>query len=76
MAGESPQLSMRAGPIDFLARAVRLEAGTTKNKDGREVTISNLAYELLKLCTPTAKRKTHSSITRRNGDAVRDFRGP
>lgn len=70
----SELLSMRVGQIDLLARTIRLEPGTTKNKDGREVTMTNRVYELLKLCAH-GKAAESSLFTRRNGKAVRDFRG-
>lgn len=62
------------GQIDFLARTIRLEPGTTKNKDGREVTMTNRVYELLKLCAH-GKDAEAFLFTRRNGGAVRDLRG-
>jgi integrase len=65
---------MRVSQIDLLARTIRLEPGTTKNKDGREVTMTNRVYELLKLCAH-GKAAEAFLFTRRNGKAVRDFRG-
>ena len=65
---------MRVGQIDLLARTIRLEPGTTKNKDGREVTMTHRVYELLKLCAH-GKESEAFLFTRRNGEAVRDFRG-
>jgi integrase len=44
-------LSMRVKQVDLLARTLRLEPGTTKNGDGREVTMTRGVYELLKLCS-------------------------
>lgn len=66
--------SMRVVQIDFLARTIRLEPGTTKNKDGREVTMTNRVYELLKHCAH-GKEAGAFLFTRRNGKRVRDFRG-
>jgi Cu/Ag efflux protein CusF len=64
----------RVKQIDLLARTIRLEPGTTKNRDGREVTMTRRVHELLKLC---AFGKTGDSFvfTRSNGKPVRDFRG-
>ena len=70
----SELLRMKVGQIDFLARTIRLEPGTTKNKDGREVTMTKRVYELLKLCAH-GKQADAFLFTRRNGEAVRDFRG-
>jgi integrase len=67
-------LSMRVKQIDLLARTFRLEPGTTKNGDGREVTMTKRVYELLKLCGH-AKNADDHLFTRSNGKPVRDFRG-
>jgi integrase len=67
-------LSMRAKQIDLLARIIRLEPGTTKNRDGREVTMTKRVYELLKVCSH-AKSGDDFIFTRTNGKPVRDFRG-
>jgi integrase len=67
-------LSMRVKQIDLLARTIRLEPGTTKNGDGREVTMTKRVYELLKLCAH-AKNADDHLFTRSNGKPVRDFRG-
>jgi integrase len=70
----SELLNMRVSQVDVLARTIRLEPGTTKNRDGREVTMTRRVHELLKLC---AFGKTLESFvfTRSNGEPVRDFRG-
>lgn len=70
----SELLSMRVKQVDLLAGTIRLEPGTTKNKDGREVAMTKRAYELLKLCCH-AKQPDDFVFTRRNGKPVLDFRG-
>ena len=67
-------LSMRVEQVDLLARTIRLEPGTTKNRDGREVTMTKRVYGLLKLCSH-AKAAEEFVFTRSNGKPVRDFRG-
>ena len=42
--------SMRVRQVDLAARVIRLEPGTTKNRDGREVTITDSLYLLLSSC--------------------------
>jgi integrase len=42
--------SMRVRQVDLAARVIRLEPGTTKNRDGREVTITDSLYILLSSC--------------------------
>ena len=67
-------LNMRVKQIDLLSRTIRLEPGTTKNHDGREVTMTRRVQELLKLCV-FGKTAESFVFTRSNGQAVRDFRG-
>jgi integrase len=38
---------MRVREVDMLARTLRLEPGTTKNRDGREVTMTDTIYRLM-----------------------------
>jgi integrase len=70
----SELLSMRVSQIDLLSRTIRLEPGTTKNRDGREVTMTKRVHELLKLCV-FGKTPEEFVFTRSNGQPVRDFRG-
>ena len=42
--------SMRVRQVDLLARLIRLEPGTTKNRDGSEVTTTDSVYILLSSC--------------------------
>jgi integrase len=67
-------LGMRVKQVDLLSRTIRLEPGTTKNRDGREVTMTKRVYELLKLCV-FGKTSEDFVFTRSNGKAVCDFRG-
>ncbi|HEX6505349.1 MAG TPA: tyrosine-type recombinase/integrase, partial [Terriglobales bacterium] len=69
----SELLRMRVNQVDLLSRTIRLEPGTTKNKDGREVTMTTRVYELLKLCVH-AKQPDDFLFTRTNGKPVREFR--
>jgi len=43
-------LRMKVREVDLLARTLRLEPGTTKNRDGREVTMTNAVYALMSQC--------------------------
>ena len=67
-------LKMRVKQVDLLARTIRLEPGTTKNRDGREVTMTRRVHELLKLCV-FGKTADSFVFTRSDGKPVRDFRG-
>lgn len=67
-------LNMRVKQVDVLAGTIRLEPGTTKNRDGREVTMTKRVCELLKLCV-FGKKPDDYVFTRSNGKPVRDFRG-
>jgi integrase len=66
--------NLRVGQIDLLSKTIRLEPGTTKNKDGREVTMTKRVHELLKLCV-YGKAGEDFVFTRSHGRPVRDFRG-
>jgi integrase len=69
----SELLNMRVGQVDLLARTIRLEPGTTKNREGREVTMTSAAYSLLSTCV-TGKTANDYVFTRSSGQRVRDFR--
>jgi integrase len=69
----SELLNLRVGQVDLGARTIRLEPGTTKNLEGREVTIeSGRLLELLRQCIGS-KRPDHHVFTRGN-KPIRDFR--
>jgi hypothetical protein len=63
---------MRVKQIGLLAKTIRLEPGTTKNGDGREVTMTKRVYELLRLCAH-AKKPDDYLFTRTSGDAGARF---
>lgn len=67
-------LSMQVKQLDLMSRSIRLEPGTTKNRDGREVMMTKRVHELLKLCA-FGKQPDDFVFTRTNGTPVRDFRG-
>ncbi len=66
-------LSLRVAQIDFASGVIRLEVGTTKNGDGREVPMTPTVHSLLEQCC-TAKRPTDKVLTREDGTAVCDPR--
>jgi integrase len=70
----SELLNMRVQQTDLLTGTIRLEPGTTKNKDGREVTMTKRVHELLMFCT-FGKKPEDFVFTRSDGKPVRDFRG-
>ena len=69
----SELLSLRVSQVDLVARTIRLDPGTTKNQEGREVTIeSGALLQLLRHCVE-GKRPEDYVFTR--GDKpIRDFR--
>jgi integrase len=69
----SELLSMRVSQIDLFSRTIRLEPGTTKNNDGREVTMTDAVYTLLAECIH-GKAPDQYVFTRPCGNPVRDFR--
>lgn len=64
---------MRVRQVDLVSRTIRLEPHTTKNADGREVTMTDAVYELLAACVH-GKEPHDYVFTREDGKRVRDFR--
>jgi integrase len=59
--------------VDLVARTIRLEPGTTKNREGREVTIeSGTLLQLLRHCVEGKRPEDH--VFTRGNNPVRDFR--
>jgi hypothetical protein len=63
-----------AGAGDLLNRTVRLNAGETKNDDGRLVIMTNRVHQLLTQCV-AGKNPGDFVFTREDGKPVKDFRG-
>jgi integrase len=70
----SELLSMRVKQLDVAQRVIRLEPGTTKNRDGREVLMTDSVHKLLSALVH-GKSPHECVFTRANGKPVRDFRG-
>ncbi|MGA2237168.1 MAG: site-specific integrase [Terriglobales bacterium] len=69
----SELLNLRVGQVDLVARTIRLEPGTTKNREGREVTIeSGRLLELLRQCLKGKRAEDH--VFTRGAKPIRDFR--
>jgi integrase len=66
--------SLRVNQVDLAQRVIRLEPGTTKNREGREVVMTGAVYTLLCACA-VGKDLADYVLTRENGKPVRDFRG-
>jgi len=69
----SELLGMRVGQADLMQRVMRLEPGTTKNSEGREVAMTDTVYRLLSACVAGKPEKEHV-FTRKHGLPGRDFR--
>lgn len=67
-------LDMRVLQINLVANTIRLEPGTTKNDEGREVTMTLAVQTLLAQCIDGKKSEDHV-FTREDGKPVKDFRG-
>jgi len=70
---KSEVLGLRVSQIDLLNRTIRLEVGSTKNGQGREVSMTGSIYALVVACV-TGKAPEAHVFTRPDGKAVRDFR--
>lgn len=66
-------LGLRVRQVNLEQRTLRLDAGTTKNDEGREVGMTAKAAELLRLAV-ARKRSDDFVLTRADGKAVKDFR--
>lgn len=69
----SEMVNLKVKQVDVDARIIRLEPGTTKNKDGREVTMTAAVHGLLTQCV-ARKSPDDAVFTRPDGKPVRDFR--
>ncbi len=69
----SELLNLRVGQVDLVGRTIRLEPGTTKNQEGREVTMeSGRLLELLRQCMEGKRAEDH--VFTRGDKPIRDFR--
>ena len=69
----SELLSLRVGQVDLIARTIRLEPGSTKNGEGRTVSIeSGTLLHLLCHCVDGKRPEDH--VFTRGDKPVRDFR--
>lgn len=69
----SELLTMRVNQVDLSQRVIRLEPGTTKNRDGREVLMTDDVSKLLSALVHGKSSEDHV-FTRSNGRPVCDFR--
>jgi integrase len=67
-------LKLKVNQIDLANRTIRLHPGTTKNKEGREVKMTESVHNLLELCIEGKEPDDHV-FTRPDGRKVTDFRG-
>lgn len=70
---KSEVISLRVRQVDFVAGAIRLDVGTTKNREGREVPIKPSIRPLLADCA-RGKGPNDLLFTRPDGKPVGDFR--
>jgi integrase len=66
-------MGMKIKQVDFDQRLIRLDIGTTKNKQGREAPMNDIVFALLSECAH-GKKPDDALFTRSNGKPVRDFR--
>jgi integrase len=69
----SEVVRLKVEQVDLFNRCIRLNAGETKNSEGREVPIPDSLYTLLVECV-TGKGPGDQVFMRPNGKPVRDFR--
>jgi integrase len=66
-------LNLRARHVDLIARTIRLDPGSTKNREGREASMTDTVRALLSECM-RGKTGDDFVFTRDNGRPVRSFR--
>ena len=66
-------LGLRVRQVDLRSRTIRLDVGSTKNGEGREVAMTAKVEELLRLATEK-KGAEDFVLTRARGKPVKDFR--
>ena len=66
-------LKLKVNQVNLESNVIRLHPGTTKNKDGREVTMTQMVHDLFALCVK-GKSPQEYLFTWPNGDRVLDFR--
>jgi integrase len=69
----SELIGLKVRQVDLIQRVIRLEPGTTKNSEGREVVMTDAVYTLLS-ASVIGKKADEQVFTRKNGKPVRDFR--
>jgi integrase len=67
-------LGLQVRQVDLHARTIRLNPGTTKNGEGREVVMTAEVEELLRAAV-AEKKPTDSVFTREDRKPIKDFRG-
>jgi integrase len=67
-------LALRVREVNLVAGTIRLEPGTTKNSEGREVSMTLPVRALLTQCVH-GKGPDDYVFTREDGTPIRDFRG-
>ncbi len=70
----SELLSLRVNQVDLSQSIIRLEPGTTKNREGREVFMTDAVHHLLAALTKS-KGRNDFVFTRKDGKPVKIFRG-
>jgi integrase len=65
--------NMRVNQVDLIQRTISLHPGTTKNRDGRTVTMTDAVAHLLSMCV-RSQRPDDYVFTRDNGKPIRSFR--
>jgi integrase len=66
-------LALRVRQLNFTSRTIRLDVGTTKNREGREVVMTAKVAELLRQAVE-GKGPDSFVLTREDGKPVKDFR--
>ena len=70
---KSEILGLHVRQLNFPARTIRLDPGTTKNREGREVTMTTKVAELLRQAV-VGKSSDAFVLTRADGKPVKEFR--
>jgi integrase len=70
----SELLDLRVKQVDLFSHVIRLDPGTTKNREGREVSMTSCVFGLIKQAI-AGKRPDDFVLTRDDGSRIVEFRG-
>ena len=72
---EGELLGLRVRQVNLVSRTIRLDPGTTKNREGREVAMTSKVFELLRAACARKSGEDYVLTRRGSRSPIKDFRG-